>query len=700
MSKLKFALKGFLTSVIATTLIAVYPISAFAAASVPSACGVPITGVTTPSGAAASTFTYDSDTCLWANTYYTWSPVTKTYTPNFDQPYTYNAATGLYDAPNWVYSAAAGAYQQTTISVAMPPAGAEVIGGPSSISNTGTGSDNTINNDGGGTGTISNTGDNSTNGINNGNNSNGTIDSTTGITVNNLIGSSALSGDATVSQNTTAGNAASGDAQAQANVINLLQSNAAGLQGNVATFNANIYGNVQGDITLDPSQLNAASSNTDPSGNLVVNSSDTNSINNNVNLDATSGNATSSENTTVGNTSTGDANAVANIVNVINSIIGSGQSFVGTINIYGNYDGDILLPQDTLNQLLASNFPTVNASVSPSGTVSLINNTGQDSNNAINNTGGSSTNVNADSNTAINNNLNLNAASGDATSSENTTAGSTKTGSANTNLTLLNLTGQQIIGGDALLVFVNVLGNWVGMIVNAPAGATSAALGGGITTDSNLPSNTTVNATGSNTINNNLNLNAQSGNASADKNTTAGNVSSGNATSSANIANISNSALSFSNWFGVLFINVYGTWTGSFGVNTAAGGTGSPVGGKGGGAVQGVQTFALTGGTGGTFHASSVNNSSAFSAVGDTSNNNASQHTFVLGSTSNKTPKAPQQAKASGGTFAIVALVMGLIGFGSLVFTTQEIRKALKNASAPVMHGVQAVGTRLLTFLF
>jgi hypothetical protein len=38
--------------------------------------------------------------------------------------------------------------------------------------------------------------------------------------------------------------------------------------------------------------------------------------------------------------------------------------------------------------------------------------------------------------------------------------------------------------------------------------------------------------------------------------------------------------LSFSSWFGILFINVFGSWQGSFGVNTAAGGTNSDGSGK------------------------------------------------------------------------------------------------------------------------
>jgi hypothetical protein len=134
---------------------------------------------------------------------------------------------------------------------------------------------------------------------------------------------------------------------------------------------------------------------------------------------------------------------------------------------------------------------------------------------------------------------------------------------------VLNLTGRQVDAKDSLLVFVNVLGKWVGMIVNAP-GSTAAAFGSGVVNNNvNLSSTTNVNNTGS--ITNNIDVNAVSGNASVTGNTKAGDATSGNATASANIANVSTSTFKLSDWFGVLFINVYGTWIGSFGVNTAAG---------------------------------------------------------------------------------------------------------------------------------
>ncbi len=61
--------------------------------------------------------------------------------------------------------------------------------------------------------------------------------------------------------------------------------------------------------------------------------------------------------------------------------------------------------------------------------------------------------------------------------------------------------------------------------------------------------------------------------------------------------------MSFSDWFGVLFINVFGAWTGSFGVDTEAGGLASGGSGAGGPAppvansTGGTQNTATTGGS-------------------------------------------------------------------------------------------------------
>ena len=366
-----------------------------------------------------------------------------------------------------------------------------------------------------------------------------TIDAT------NNLNSQAKTGNTTVTKNTTGGSAMSGDAAATTTVINTVHSTIQGDTSGVAHFTADIYGNVVGDITLAPILDNAMSSSNSPSATkTTVQADQTSNLTNNISLGATSGNADVSYNTTAGNATTGNANTVANIVNLINTIVAANKSFVGTINIHGNLDGDILISSDFIPQLLASNASGGAGS------------------------GGGPTVLNVADTQSIVNNVNLDATSGYAGVFDNTTAGSATTGSAKTNLTILNYAGRDVVASNSLLIFVNVLGQWVGLIVDAPAGATAAVIGNGVTSNA---AKQLVDADTSASITNNIDLSSVTGDATVRANTQAGNATSGDATASANIANVSTSYFSLSDWFGVLFINVFGTWYGSFGVNTANG---------------------------------------------------------------------------------------------------------------------------------
>jgi hypothetical protein len=522
-------------------------------------------GVHVPTGSDSGTYHYNCDLKLWANNYYTYDPVTTITAPIDPITYTCNAATTQYDYNVWLYNVRDASYVLTPQTVATPPAGSPVIACPTpysaSISNTGANSNNST--DLGGS--INNTGANSDNTIGSGGTTGTTINDKTGATINNTITGIAGSGSAAVLSNTNAGGANTGDANDIANVVNLLQSqsNAFG-QGDVTTFTADINGDVNGDFLLDPALLSTVqptAGSPNLSNNLDVNNSVDASINNNITLNAASGNAAVDSNTNAGDATSGNANAVANIINLINSALVSGKSFIGTININGNLNGDILLPPDFIDQLIAANIPTATIDTTGKGSTNTINEDPQGTNTKLTNT----------NNAGITNNINAGATSGTATSSENTNAGGATSGDARTHITAFNLTGSQIIGRNAILVFVNVMGTWVGMIVNAPAGATSAAIGGGLTT--NRPGYNTNDITNDTdaSITNNINVNARSGDAGVTRNTNAGSAKTGNARADVNLANIQNSSLSLSGWFGWLIINVRGSWNGSFGINTSAG---------------------------------------------------------------------------------------------------------------------------------
>lgn len=503
-------------------------------------------GTTQPTGSAAVTYTFSEETCLWENDYYAWSAETKQYTKKTPYDYTYSPGTGT--------------WRKVEPPVPVEPVAEEPSAASLTTDNTGPDSSNTVDQEG---------------------NVSVGLDSTTNVSADNNLNSIALSGNAYVGGNTWGGSATSGDAMAAANIINMLQSTS-GFGGDISTFSADINGDVYGDLFLDPALLSdlQGAGNFSQANNLEVDVNDelNSSIYNDITLDAASGDATVHSNTNAGDATTGNANAVLNLVNMINSAINSGESFLGMLNIYGNLNGDILLPPEVLNQVIANNAPETQVNSSVIENTDIL--------------------ANFDNDQTITNNLDLAASSGNALVDGNANAGGATTGNGETNLTVLNLTGRDVIAANSLLVFVNVLGQWVGLIMDAPAGSTAAALGTDVSQNTVSNADIDINASTDSEITNDVDLDASSGDASVRDNTNAGNATTGNATASTNIVNIINSRFALSDWFGILFINVFGTWNGSFGVDTLAGGMAGAASSGGSGGMGDVQVFTFVPGTG------------------------------------------------------------------------------------------------------
>jgi hypothetical protein len=635
-----FILLGFMPLIATTNSLAVADDCIAPASSTP--------GIHAPTGADAGTFVYQCSgqyAGLYYNGYYTYNPASGDREATYPANYSYNCSAQQWTMDEYDYSPGQGTFIKSRVTASPAPNLPTGCPPPPSTSSSGSGSN------------IGNTGNGSANNINN----NGSIDingsNSNTIGMSNTIDSNAMSGDAIVLNNTYAGGATSGDALTMATIINMLQSSSNVLGDNVAMFSANINGDVNGDFIFDPSATISNTGSGSQNGinnNLQINvnnSNDTNAqINNDINLSAASGDATVQGNTNAGDARSGNASAIVNLINLINSSVSAGQSFVGTININGNLNGDILLPPDFVNQLLA-------ASGANSGNTAASNSS---SNATLSNS------LISD----INNNVTSTATTGDAQTQGNTNAGGATSGQVSNNLTILNLTGSNVIGKNNLLVFVNVLGTWVGMIVNAPAGSTAASLGGGISSTGNGSTNSTTNATGLDAtltnnsnfgINNNVNIAAASGDATVRNNTNAGSATSGNANTGANILNMTGSNLNLSNWFGVLFINVLGNWTGSFGVNTSAG---NPVQTP---TSSTTTTPPQTDSSGQQFASFVAHTASATTSTGFTSEASANPVNDVLGAT---TPVAKKLAKdvavtsPTPDTKTHASYVLPLIGFG------------------------------------
>ncbi|HSH18202.1 MAG TPA: hypothetical protein VK978_02365 [Candidatus Saccharimonadales bacterium] len=679
MKNIRYVLRDGVTVSLVLLLVGVVPAPVFAddgqnaadygPAAAAEAHEAPATSSDGPTGAASWTFTFNHGTGLWENDYYSYNPSTKETVPKNQPEYTYNHATGMWDTRVWEYSAAQGAYIQIPVSVTTPPAGAVTHGGSAKLADSDAsfasghkpGHEAPNSHHGEHTATPPPSGHGSEYPGGHGQaGSQKTLDTSTNASLNNNLDSQAQSGDAAATANTTAGNTASGDATAMTNVMNLLQSQSAMAGTGLKTFTADIQGNVQGDFLIDPTTM-AQPANLTPQEleQLQVNKKTEGSINNAINLDAGSGAATAEQNTTVGDVVSGDANAIANVVNMINSVVAANQSFMGTVNIHGDYTGNILMPTDSLNALLGS--------AAGDGAVA-----GQ-------------TTVETASNQQIANDIDLSAVSGAVTATENTTAGSVTSGNGLTNLTLLNLTGRQVVADNSLLVFVNVLGNWVGLIMDAPAGTTAAAIGGGVAQDA--PAATAEQAKVTNKedfgITNAIKATAKSGDAAAKQNTTVGDVRSGDATASANVANIVDSQFNLTNWFGVLFINVFGTWRGNFGVAKEpvvapiTSGLSGPASGALG-SMQEAQVFAFTpkaeesgSGAGSTTDKTDLTLSPLSEAQASgamTSDEMVERVSRVLSATAgkdlNKAAAAPRANPVADIDWSPLAIALGLAGFG------------------------------------
>lgn len=358
------------------------------------------------------------------------------------------------------------------------------------------------------------------------------------------------SGDASIVANGTAGSAKSGSATADTTVTTVINSQTD--LANAGTFTKDITGTVFGDITLDALVSNSLknTSSAVPAKSYPLYSSPSSTqlgANQSIVVTALSGDASVLDNSLAGDAITGDAIAHANSISVINSALQSQGTFVGTVNILGDLDGDIFISPDFLPSLVSA------SSLAGSKVPSLTPTT---------------TDVN------VNTALLLSAISGNAEVSKNSEAGNAVSGDASTNLLTYTLIGSQLAANSSLLVFVNVLGEWVGSIVASPSGATTALLASDVSHQGVVPyaliQNTSI------TVNNDIRVTARSGDALVSGNSVAGSAISGKAMASANVLTMINSSMNLSGWLGILFINVYGNWHGSFGIDTAYGNLPTP----------------------------------------------------------------------------------------------------------------------------
>ena len=406
--------------------------------------------------------------------------------------------------------------------------------------------------------------------------------------VNNM-NSVSNSGSNEASENMGDAEIVTGDANVTGTIVNSVNTNVDGIM--VSEFN--IVDDHIGDIILDFSSEcisgcgdgeDITLANTDNGSDSVnttgleVNTNDITfqqndaNIENNMILEANTGDNEAEKNMGGVTIATGDANVEASIINFVNNNI-AGDVVYAVVNIFGDLVGDIIIPEALLNACCGGSDITL----ANSGN-------GTDSVNTVNADIDNSQLIEQFNNAVIDNNLIFDANTGDNELSK-VMGGDTgvTTGNAEIVTKVLNIANTNIIGGNAWLVIVNEAGKWIGKILGGDgtnlagsegfefivndAGdvlAVNSGNGADSTNTTNLAVNNNETFTQINNANivNNVKLSANTGGNEAEKNMNGSEIVTGDAKIVANIVNFVNNNIIGQGKLFVTVVNVFGSWLG------------------------------------------------------------------------------------------------------------------------------------------
>lgn len=270
-------------------------------------------------------------------------------------------------------------------------------------------------------------------------------------TINNLVNLLAQTGNAKVSDNGVGGNATSGDATTEANIINTIQdlvSDQGAFLG-VINVNGDLNGNIELPASVISSLLTPTSSDSAAGSSTATNNTN---VNNNVTLTAITGNAAVTNNGTGGNATSGNASTILQSCNLINSNIVGGNLLLVFVNVMGNWYGALLSePAGDTTATLGGGI--TQDTVSPTQQTTAINNA------------------------TINNDVNLTSISGNATVANNGVGGNATTGNATAIADVTNILGSQInLSGWLGILVINVFGTWDGSLMIQPTSITNPTI--------------------------------------------------------------------------------------------------------------------------------------------------------------------------------------------------------------------------------
>ena len=311
------------------------------------------------------------------------------------------------------------------------------------------------------------------------------------------------------------------------------------INSNVIYQTLNIYVAQNGDLNLsDPFTIATNAIQTHPN-DPVINVYVTNINNyvyvaNNISSVADTGNNTINGSGSNANINTGNAYSAVSLLNQVNFTATNSQVHIININIFGNLNGNIILPD-----------PSTSANCSGCG-ISLM----------------------ASDSASISNNLNSTADTGNNIASGSATI---QTGSANSAVNAVNITNANLVGVNSQILYINLLGTWTGNFIgwgNLPPQQGGASMvffnqgTGGTGTSGCIFCTGNLNINNNAFVTNNINSVANTGGNLINGN--GGSITTGNAFSVISLINLINT--NFVNSFGFFgFINIFGNWNGNIG---------------------------------------------------------------------------------------------------------------------------------------
>lgn len=233
-----------------------------------------------------------------------------------------------------------------------------------------------------------------------------------------------------------------GDANTALNLFNLVNSNFIATEKGVLGA-INIFGDFLGDLLL-PEWLTSAFSNTPHVGDNITNITGNNfaEVVNNIFAKVNTGGNQAKFNDGSTSVTTGDASALVNLKNIVNTNVVGDVVYFFLVNVTGEWEGESELPYEVLAK------DENGASLLFTNLFDVIKNTTIENNN----------------NALLTNNINLWANSGLNEVSHNDGNVSLATGDANVIANIINLVNTNLVGKKIVFLTVNIFGDWRGDI--------------------------------------------------------------------------------------------------------------------------------------------------------------------------------------------------------------------------------------------